>query len=561
MTIGARANTGNSLKIPISVANGLAADGNVSVYYHFTQQLYRSEHPLTMSATAESQSAPKDLFGQPRGLYYLFFAEMWERFSFYGMRALLTLYMVEEIFQALANKDTVSAIVYSSYGSLVYASPIIGGRIADQLLGYRRSIMLGGILMALGHFVLAIPDQQVAFFVALAFIIVGNGFFKPNISTFVGALYPEEDTRKDVGFTIFHMGINLGAMSPIICGWLAGAYGRHYGFGLAGIGMLIGVWVFYLGIQRGIFMDKGLAPYPEKLEEKKYGLKVKQWVPVLSFLAVPVIAYVLSSYRYIFGQQGLFGEMTLVNFIFIILLVVILGYLINVMSKVDLAQRKKLIVAIILTFFMTLFWGFHELSGSVLTLFADRNVDMGIFNAEQTNFFNPAFVFLLAIPAASLWTFLGKRRLNPRTPYKYALGLVLLGLGFYVLFLSRGAADPQGMVPLFYLVLMYMLISMGELCLYPIGLSKITDLSPAKIVSFMMGVWFLSSAFAFQIVGVVGKQLAIEKITADGAADTPMATLELYTNGFESITYVCLGGALLALLLAPLIRKWMGTVH
>lgn len=514
-----------------------------------------------MSATAESQSAPKDLFGQPRGLYYLFFAEMWERFSFYGMRALLTLYMVEEIFQALANKDTVSAIVYSSYGSLVYASPIIGGRIADQLLGYRRSIMLGGILMALGHFVLAIPDQQVAFFVALAFIIVGNGFFKPNISTFVGALYPEEDTRKDVGFTIFHMGINLGAMSPIICGWLAGAYGRHYGFGLAGIGMLIGVWVFYLGIQRGIFMDKGLAPYPEKLEEKKYGLKVKQWVPVLSFLAVPVIAYVLSSYRYIFGQQGLFGEMTLVNFIFIILLVVILGYLINVMSKVDLAQRKKLIVAIILTFFMTLFWGFHELSGSVLTLFADRNVDMGIFNAEQTNFFNPAFVFLLAIPAASLWTFLGKRRLNPRTPYKYALGLVLLGLGFYVLFLSRGAADPQGMVPLFYLVLMYMLISMGELCLYPIGLSKITDLSPAKIVSFMMGVWFLSSAFAFQIVGVVGKQLAIEKITADGAADTPMATLELYTNGFESITYVCLGGALLALLLAPLIRKWMGTVH
>ncbi len=508
-----------------------------------------------------SVSKSQELWGHPKGLYYLFFAELWERFSFYGMRALLTLYMVEEVFVAIAEKDTVSAIIYSSYGSLVYASPIVGGRLADQLLGYRRSIMLGGILMAIGHFVLAIPDNQMAFFIALSFIIAGNGFFKPNISTFVGALYPDGDTRKDNGFTIFHMGINIGAMSPIICGWLAGLYGRHYGFGLAGFGMLLGVWVFYRGIKKGVFHDKGLPPNPEKLEEKVGGIKVKTWVPILSFLIIPVIAYLLSAYSYVFGGTSFLGEMTLVNILFILLLVTILAYLIWEMSKVDVTQRKKLIVIIVLTFFMTLFWGFHELSGSVLTLFAKRNVDLGIFNAEQTNFFNPFFVFLLALPAAGLWSFLDKRGMNPRTPFKYVLGLLLLGLGFYVLFLSKGAANAAGMVPMFYLILMYMLISMGELCLYPIGLSKVTDLSPARIVSFMMGVWFLSSAFAFQIVGIVGKQLSIDRITESGGSVSGIETLALYTSGFEQITYVILGGAALALVLAPILRSWMKEVH
>ena len=511
-------------------------------------------------AQSDNLTEANTLWGHPKGLYYLFFAEMWERFSFYGMRALLTLYMVEEIFQALADKDAVSAIVYSSYGSLVYATPIIGGRLADQLLGYRNSILLGGILMAIGHFVLAIPNSEIAFFLALAFIIIGNGFFKPNISTFVGTLYPAGDVRKDVGFTIFHMGINLGAMSPIICGWLAGSYGRHWGFGLAGIGMLVGVWVFHRGIKNGVFMDKGLPPEPTKLEKKTWGLPNRVLVPVLSFLAVPVIAFILSEYRYLFGGASFLGEVTLVNVIFFLLLIGIIAYLINIMAKVDPAQRKKLIVAMMLIFFMTLFWGFHELSGSVLTLFAKRNVNLGMFNAEQTNFFNPFFVFLLALPAGLMWKGLDNRKLNPRTPYKYAMGLALLGLGFYVLFLSKGSADSNGMVPLFYLVIMYMLISMGEIFLYPIGLSKITDLSPAKIVSFMMGVWFLSSAFAFQIVGVVGKQLAIDDITGSGEA-SGMATLELYTGGFESITYVCFGGAALALLLSPLMRKWMGSVH
>ncbi|MGB1971425.1 MAG: peptide MFS transporter, partial [Flavobacteriaceae bacterium] len=193
------------------------------------------------------------LLGHPKGLFYLFFAELWERFSFYGMRALLTLYMVNVIFEALATRDIAAAAVYASYGSLVYASTVIGGRISDTLLGFRKSILLGGILMALGHFVLAI-ENNFMFYLALGLIVVGNGFFKPNISTFVAALYKENDPRKDSGFVIFYMGINIGGfVAPLLCGWLGAAYGWHYGFGLAGIGMLTGLAFFWKGIKAGVF--------------------------------------------------------------------------------------------------------------------------------------------------------------------------------------------------------------------------------------------------------------------------------------------------------------------
>ena len=203
------------------------------------------------------QNSEPTLLGHPKGLFYLFFAELWERFSFYGMRALLTLYMVNVIFEALANRDFATAAVYSSYGSLVYAGTVIGGRISDNLLGLRKSIFLGGVLMALGHFVLAI-ESNIAFFLALSLIIVGNAYFKPNISTFVGALYSDKDPRKDSGFTIFYMGINIGGwVAPLLCGWLAATYGWHYGFGLAGIGMLTGLIVFYRGIKSGVFGDHG----------------------------------------------------------------------------------------------------------------------------------------------------------------------------------------------------------------------------------------------------------------------------------------------------------------
>ena len=491
----------------------------------------------------------QQLFGHPKGLFYLFFAELWERFSFYGMRALLTLYMVEKIFKAIAERDTATAVVYASYGSLVYASTVIGGQISDKILGMRASIFLGGILMALGHFVLAV-ENDIAFFLALALIVVGNGFFKPNISTFVGSLYKEGDVRKDSGFTIFYMGINIGGMvAPFLCGLLAIKYGYHYGFGLAGIGMLAGLFAFWRGIQTNVFGDKGMPPSKEIYEKKIAGIPQKTLIPILAFIAAPGIAWLLASWQanYVSGIFKFIGVAVLVY----------LGYIIYNLKTSE--ARKKLIMAVLITFFMTLFWGFHELSGSVITLFASRNVDLeGIMSASQTNGLNSMFIIILAIPISLLWGFLSKKNMNPRTPYKFGLGLLLAGASFYILSISGASADENGMVPFYYLFAMYFIISIGELFMSPVGLSKITDLSPKNIVAFMMGVWFLSSAFAFQIVGFISEQLAIESSNENVGG---LETLSIYTDGFHLIALYAIGAGAIVLVFSPLMKKLLGNVH
>jgi len=508
--------------------------------------------------TQTEHTDEQQLFGHPKGLFYLFFAELWERFSFYGMRALLTLYMVNVIFEKLVERDYAAAAVYSSYGSLVYASTVIGGRISDTILGMRRSILLGGVLMALGHFVLAI-ENNVTFYLALALIVVGNGFFKPNISTFVGSLYKEGDLRKDSGFVIFYMGINIGAfVSPLLCGWLGREYGWHYGFGLAGIGMLTGLLFFWSGIRKNVFGERGMAPSTQVLDRKLIGVPQRTMVPMLAFLAAPVIALLLSSYKPL-GLEGEFlGDQNLVNIIFKGIGIFILGYLGYIMFKATMEERKKLFMAVLITLFMTIFWGFHELSGSVITLFADRNVNLEWIDAAQSNAINPVFIILLSIPISLLFTWLSKHNLNPRTPYKFGLGLVFAGVSFYILALSGGSADANGMVPFSYLLLMYFLLSIGELFMSPVGLSKITDLSPKRIVAFMMGVWFLSSAFAFQVVGFIGKQLAIESDNPDVRG---LETLDVYTNGFELIAQYALAAGVIVLIASPLMKRLMGNVH
>jgi len=511
-----------------------------------------------MSDSTQLPQEPTTL-GHPTGLFYLFFAELWERFSFYGMRALLTLYMVGEIFKALVDKDAATAAVYASYGSLVYASTVIGGQISDKILGMRSSIFLGGILMAVGHFVLAI-ENDIAFFLALAFIVVGNGFFKPNISTFVGALYKDGDVRKDSGFTIFYMGINIGGwVAPLLCGWLAAKYGWHYGFGLAGIGMLTGLIFFWSGIKKNVFQDKGMPPNMDVYEKKMFGIPQKTFIPLVALLCVPLIALILSSYKSITAEDTfLIGEKNIVGIIFLAIGIVIGIYLLKILIKVTLEQRKKLIMAILITFFMTLFWGFHELSGSVITLFASRNVDLTFMNASQTNSLNSMFIIILAIPISMLWAYLTKKKMNPRTPYKFGFGLILAGLSFYILSISEGSADANGMVPFLYLIAMYFIISLGELFMSPVGLSKITDLSPKNIVAFMMGIWFLSSAYAFQIVGFISKQLAIESTDENIGG---LETLSVYTDGFGLIAQYALGAGILVILFSPLMKKLMGNVH
>lgn len=499
------------------------------------------------------------LLGHPKGLFYLFFAELWERFSFYGMRALLILYMTEEIYQALENRDVIASTIYAAYGALIYATPVLGGMLADKLLGLRRSIMMGGILMALGHFVLAF-DQEVLFFIALGLLIVGNGLMKPNISSFVGALYEQGDDRRDSGFTIFYMGINIGAfVAPLFCGWLGITYGWHYGFGAAGIGMVLGVLTFWSGLKNGIFGAHGLAPDNDALEVKKFGLKTKHLVTTLCFVIVPLIAMMMYYGEMTIPFVGeVYYEGQLVDYVFWVILVVIIFVIGKTMTEVTKEERERLLVIVAMTMLMTLFWGFYELAGSTLTLFALRNVNLVWINASQTNAITAMYIILFAMLFSWLWVYLSKKKMNPHTPYKFAFGLLILGIGYAIYAISGNFADESGRVPFAFMMFGYMMFSTGELFMSPVGLSKVTELAPAKIVSFMMGVWFLSSAFAFRLVGLVGSLLAVEGSAKD--AD-PMVSLGIYTNGFEQIAYVTLGGAALAFIIAPVLKKWMHGVH
>ncbi|NNF18480.1 MAG: MFS transporter, partial [Flavobacteriaceae bacterium] len=287
-------------------------------------------------------------------------------------------------------------------------------------------------------------------------------------------------------------------------------------------------------------------------------VKQKVLVPVLACAAAPVIAFLLSSYRPLGAEGSFFEDQNIVNVIFKLVGVTILLYLGYIMFKATLDERKKLFMAVLITFFMTIFWGFHELSGSVITLFAERNVNLSIVDAAQTNALNSMYIIILSIPISLLFTYLSKKKLNPRTPYKFGMGLAFAGISFYILALSGGSADENGMVPFSYLLIMYFLISVGELFMSPVGLSKITDLSPKRIVAFMMGVWFLSSAFAFQVVGFIGKQLAVESTDANVGG---FESLDIYINGFELIAQYALGAAVIVLVTAPLMKRLMGDVH
>ncbi|MDA9808545.1 peptide MFS transporter, partial [Flavobacteriales bacterium] len=440
-----------------------------------------------------------DKKGHPKALFYLFFAEMWERFSFYGMRALLVLYLIKDYYSQLENNEEIAIGIYASYGALVYLTPLIGGYLADKFIGYRKSIIFGGILMALGHFFMAF-QSDFFFYGALGLLIIGNGFFKPNISTLVGSLYPEGDPRRDSGFTIFYMGINLGAMiAPLFCGFLGETYGWHYGFATAGVGMLAGLIVFWKGIQDGVLGEKGLQPV-KYIGKKISGISVEKIVYLFGFLSVPFFAYLIL----LDTQSQILGS------VLIGVLGVILVYLFYLIYDLKYNQKNnvdgdRLIAIIILSLFLTVFWGCFEIAGSAVTIWADKCVDLLGINASQTNAINPFYIVLLAIPFSWFWTKLDMSKRNPNTPVKFSLGLLQLGLGFLVFAFSIFYMGENGKVPILFLFLGYLFITTGELFLSPIGLSKVTQLAPKKIISFIMGVWFLSSTFAHYISGGIAK--------------------------------------------------------
>ena len=389
------------------------------------------------------------------------------------MKALLVLYMTKQ----LLFTDEMSFGVFAAYMSLVYVTPLIGGIVAEQITGYRRAILLGGILMALGHFFLTF-EQPFFFYFSLGLIIVGNGFFKPNISSFVGSLYPEGDKRRDSGFTIFYLGVNTGAaVAPLLCAWVAELYGWHYGFVLAGIGMLIGLIVFQRGIKNEVFGNLGVPPQPEAVKNSNPTFSPFRQVVLGAIIAVPVFALIVKFYQYEHYLLWIVSAF----------LVIYLGY---IFYRVTPTEKKRLGVVIYFTLLATLFMIVFEQAGSSLTLFADRNVNLVGLNAAQTNSINAAFIMLLAIPFAGLWSFLTRINRNPGSPFKMGIGLLLLGLGFIIFGFSSNSVDVFGNVPMSYLFIGYFILTVGELFLSPIGLSKMTELSPKKYIAFIMGVWF-----------------------------------------------------------------------
>ncbi len=732
---------------------------------------------MSSNAVAQSDNSTVQhelLLGHPVGLYTLFFAEMWERFSYYGMRALLVFYMLKGF---LSYNDSQAYAVYGAYTALVYMTPFFGGMIADRLLGPRRAVVLGGSLMAAGHLMMTI-EKSFAFFTALALLIVGNGFFKPNISTMVGSLYPHGSRKRDGGFTIFYMGVNLGAaMSPLLCGYIGETYGWHRGFGLATIGMLTGVAVFVapsiisqlsmatvtliaafvifdgpqrinspalfqahpnywiysvlacvavaalvalrsmsghhrkasipsrlllalvisataiaaiyglcyyrpknwysLGINyfiavslfiaaaiacRALWQDAlpaaAGAPPDDALLRRPFAGISAEWLTYLAaVVSVPVFALLVSGFGPLnqgravtlipesqiakLQQAGPVGAVLAVvldesskpaGLVLVLSGLVAFVYIGMHTVKLERIARQRMYVVLVLTFFSMFFWSFFEQAGSSLNNFTDRNVNrvvgetraitsadvgdtltikptqaqLGYANGEQdftmskltelrnshqdnpefgidwtvapdnigmavadrnneipASWFqsiNAAYILIFGLVFTALWTFLGQRGLEPGTPYKFALGLLQLGLGFGAFWYGAQTADDRGMVALSWLFIGYLLHTTGELCLSPVGLAMITRLSPAFLVSTVMGMWFLATSFSQFLAAIIAQFTRVSNVAerAD-AVPVPKQTLDLYGNVFGQIAVVAILSALVCFALSPLLMKWMHT--
>jgi proton-dependent oligopeptide transporter, POT family len=663
--------------------------------------------PQPQSATIAAHDQPT-LFGHPAGLYTLFFAEMWERFSFYGMRALLTLYLVKGF---LKYNDSDAYTIYGAYTALIYMMPFFGGMLADRLLGARKAIILGGLLMATGSACLMFANTLL-FYTGLGIVIIGNGFFKPNISSIVGTLYHQFPGKRDGGFTIFYMGINLGAaVAPLLCGTIGETYGWEWGFLLATIGMLIGLAVFvvapwiaqiviaagaiaavggllwfhpaelvstianvFVGVavlisatiailaigRGGLPEGAGAPPDPARLKKRLAGILPAEWAVYLgALLIVPCCILLVSggaplrenNRPYTFVQEdyikGLEKSDSVSTQIYAVLLkqvgspagvvlslaaLLAYGYLIFEMFRLKSVARHRLGVVLILFIFCMLFFAFFEQAGSSLNNFTDRNVqrvfggkdgtlitasdvgktieieptqkqlgyhdgdrlftldvltklrddhkdapdfrikwkvagdNVGMSVAERANEIsasafqavNPIYILLFGLAFSALWTFLGTHGLEPSTPFKFALGLLQLGLGFVALWYGARVADAHGMVGVEWLLLAYLLHTTGELCLSPVGLSMITKLSPAHLVSTVMGAWFLTTAVAQFLAGIIAQftQVGGEE-GANVVIPPPCDTVHVYGNVFGIIAIASGVAALLCFGLVPSLKRWM----
>ena len=435
-------------------------------------------------------------FGHPRGLATLFFTEMWERFSYYGMRALLILFMVASVEKGgLGFGVAKSGAIYGLYTAMVYLVSLPGGWIADRILGQRRAVLYGGIVIALGHFSMAVPGLA-TFYLGLTLIVIGTGLLKPNISTMVGQLYGERDHRRDAGFSIFYMGINIGAfLSPLVCGYVGERMNWHWGFGLAGIGMTLGLIQYVLG---GKYLgEAGLRPAPSDrpaADRRNLGIGIAVSVAALGALALLSVS----------GVARMTPERLadIVGVLLIALVIGVFGWLLGAGDWTPVEKRRFIAIGV-LFLASALFWSAFEQAGSTLNLFAERSTDKRLFGydypASWFQSINSLFIIALAPVMAWLWVRLGSK--DPSSPAKFSWGLVFVGLGFVVMAVAAVRASSGAQVSAAWLWLTYLLHTIGELCLSPVGLSAFTKLAPVRVAGFMMGIWFLSTSIGDYIGG------------------------------------------------------------
>jgi proton-dependent oligopeptide transporter, POT family len=583
---------------------------------------------LEPGAVPSPMPSGEQWFGHPKPLARLFSTEAMERFGYYGMRALLTLYLAEHFLFS----DTTTTGLYGGFTALVYLTPLVGGLLADNYLGSKRSVKFGAILMALGYFTLCFggeaakpfamidgqryevtvegkgdaqkqfvidagqklqikgnddktvsllgtdgsearkvaagqftsggdrsPFYTLLLLIGLSMVTIGNGFFKPNISTMVGSLYATGDKRRDAGFTIFYMGINLGSLgSQILCPFLATTYGWWAGFLLAAVGMLLS-WVL---IQFDGGKLDGYGDRPAGADASK-----DYMIYAGALIAIPVVWFLFTNLmesKPPAAGSGILGYLASLSIMgklmfgtFLLGVPAILGWSYKFGSKTEF---QMMVAAMILIIFNVVFWTLFEQAGSSLTLFADRNTELSVFglfeiSAGQTQFFNAFFIVALAPVFSIMWNGLAKRGMEPGIPVKFAIALMGVGLGFLALVWGSDFAGDDFKVGLWWLALLYLIHSMAELCISPVGLSMITKLSIARIVGMMMGVWFLSISVAQYVAGVVAQVASVE--TVGGQVTNLKVSLDTYVGVFSTIGWISIGIGALLFVISPLIKKWM----
>lgn len=515
-----------------------------------------------MSNTTENMykgSQEREFLGHPIGLGICFLTEMWERFSYYGMRTILVLYLVKyHMFSAGK-----ASMIYGAYAGLVYMMPIIGGYMADRYLGSRKAVTYGAILLVAGHSLMgfhgpaAFMDGDTVvrndfylniFFLAMALIITGVGFLKANISTIVGSLYGKDDPRRDGGFTIFYMGINVGSvLSTVIVGYVGEVYGWNYGFGLAGIGMLFGLLVFLWG--QKYLGGRAEPTNPAVLKESAIGPLNKEYSIYLFGFVLVGISWVMMQYdELVLGLLGVTG-------VGMLAIIIAYGFL-----KCNKEERGRLMVACVLIAVQSVFWALFEQQAASLTLLADQQFDLTVMGMEmkasQVQSMNPAFIIIFAPIFAWMWVALSRRGVEPSTPAKFAIAMMLIGIGYVVFAWGIGLTDSTSK-SMIWMVFIYLSLTLAELCLSPVGLSMVTKLSVTRIVGMVMGTWFLFTALGNNVAGLISAMTGSGGHGADSGMLDVGAVISVYTNiGIGSI-----GVGVLILLFTPLMRKHMHGVH